>query len=89
MGQKKAIPIHLIGGSNISTERMASCQETVMQPNRKLRLLRPFCVTFIRGSRDSSPWREAGRRHLLGREKEMDRRVWNDRLSQWRKKPSR
>ncbi|SEN21349.1 hypothetical protein [Lihuaxuella thermophila] len=33
-------------------------------------------VTFIRGPRDLSPWREAGRRELLTRKERIEKRNW-------------
>ncbi|MFD1395120.1 hypothetical protein ACFQ49_08860 [Kroppenstedtia eburnea] len=87
MGEKNPIPIHLFRGSR--REGLPSRGEKVLKPRCKLRLLHSYQVRFIRGPRDVSPWREAGRRHLLGLEGPVHRPVWNDRVSQWSKRPFR
>ncbi|GGA39374.1 hypothetical protein GCM10007416_10450 [Kroppenstedtia guangzhouensis] len=87
MGEKNPIPVHLFRG--FRRESLPNRRETVLKPCRKLRLLHSFQVRFIRGPRDVSPWRESGRRHLLGLERGMVRPVRNDWGSQWRKRPFR
>ncbi|MFC4078178.1 hypothetical protein [Salinithrix halophila] len=42
----------------------ATGASVMLHPRHKLRLLRRHRVTFIRGPRDRSPWREAGRAEL-------------------------
>ncbi|MDR6224592.1 hypothetical protein [Desmospora profundinema] len=59
-----------------------------IRPKRKLRLLRAYTVTFIRGPRDRSPWRSEGRRHQLSvRGTHRERSSWSDRAAQRRMPP--
>ncbi|PTX52213.1 hypothetical protein C8P63_13129 [Melghirimyces profundicolus] len=89
MEQNSPILIRLMRGSGkagpgLRTGKRVFKQAALMKPRPKLRLLRAFDVRFIRGPRDRSPWREAGRRYLLGYLEETERPVWNDRVTSMR-----
>ncbi|MDA8352707.1 MAG: hypothetical protein M0Z65_05855 [Firmicutes bacterium] len=64
-------------------------QAMVLKPQCKLRMLRACQARFIRGPQDRSPWREAGRRYLIGNLQETDRPCWNDRMTMMRTSPDR
>ncbi|PTM58584.1 hypothetical protein [Desmospora activa] len=56
--------------------------------HQRLRLRHAYGVTFIRGARDRSPWREEGRRHqLLIGGMQREQRSWLDRSEQRRLPP--
>ncbi|OYD09796.1 hypothetical protein [Paludifilum halophilum] len=61
-------------GKTAETRKSAS----VIRRKRKLRLLDPWNITFIRGPRDRSLWREEGRHRLLSAKEQVHRTSWRE-----------
>ncbi|SMO40836.1 hypothetical protein [Melghirimyces algeriensis] len=86
----RPIAIRLVQGRKLSKIQWKECsfQQKGVDSRHKLRMLQAFHVRFIRGPRDRSLWRDAGRREQLGRTMTIDRPAWNDRVTMMSQSPS-